>query len=640
MFLIVLQRANPLRIDKHLRVWLNQLLLLALGLMASAAQAQVPSAPYAAGDAANNRQPGVTRLSTTPGATPSPSSVPRNPGEPAKPAVDPLALVPEPPGEFESFVQKIAGLQIIKRLGFEFLASEARLHLGEISPLVPPDYIVSSGDEVLITIWGAVEADLQLLVDKAGRISIPRVGTVQVAGLRYQDLGEAITRRVGQTYKNFQVSASLGQLRGIRVFVTGFVPTPGAHLVSGLASLTTALIKAGGPSAAGSFRQIELRRGGKAIAKLDLYDLLLRGDRGSDPVLQPGDIVHVGAVGPQVGVIGSVNRPGVFELLTGETVSDVLLMAGGMSAIADRTRLTIERLSERSSTRIAQLALPGDERGRLASGDILRVLSAVDISLPSDRQSKRVRVEGEVNRPAEYLLPAGSTLADAIKMGGGLTGFAFLYATEFTRESVRLNQRQNYDRALRDLETDLARSSASQRTAGADEAAARSAQTTSANQLVERLKALQPTGRVVLQLAPGAQELPDIALEDGDRIFIPSTPSTVGVSGSVFNAASYLYSTNRTLDDYLQLAGGPTRGADEGSIFVVRANGTVLSRRQGKSGWFSRDDALAGSSAVPGDTIFVPEELNKTTFVQAAKDWTQILYNFGIGLAGIKSAVK
>jgi protein involved in polysaccharide export with SLBB domain len=144
----------------------------------------------------------------------------------------------------------------------------------------------------------------------------------------------------------------------------------------------------------------------------------------------------------------------------------------------------------------------------------------------------------------------------------------------------------------------------------------------------------------VLQLDAASRDLPDLALEDGDRIFVPGRPSTVGVFGSVFNAASYLYLPGRNLSEYLRLAGGPTKGADEGSLFVIRANGNVVSNRQGSSAWFRSSDTVEALLAQPGDTIFVPEEMNKSTFVQVAKDWTQILYQFGIGIAGIKSAIR
>ena len=118
---------------------------------------------------------------------------------------------------------------------------------------------------------------------------------------------------------------------------------------------------------------------------------------------------------------------------------------------------------------------------------------------------------------------------------------------------------------------------------------------------------------------------------------IPPQPSAVGVFGSVFNAGSYLFQNTRTLGEYVKLAGGPTKGADEASLFVVRANGQVVSSRQNKTGWFSSDSVTLGLRALPGDSVFVPEEMDKITVMQLAKDWTLIFYQLGLGAAGIKA---
>jgi protein involved in polysaccharide export with SLBB domain len=545
-------------------------------------------------------------------------------------------VAPYVPGEFERFVQRQAGTGVeVRRFGSDLFTGAPDVRAAELSPLAPADYVVAPGDELLVTLWGSVDADLRLLVDRSGRVSIPRVGTVQVSGVRYSELQGVISRRVAQVFKNFEASVSLGQLRGIRVFVTGFANRPGVYTVSSLSTVVAVLMRAGGPAPYGGFRAVELRRGAQTIASLDLYDLLLKGDRSGDQILQAGDVVHVGPVGIQVGLVGSVNKPSVVELRPGETVSDALRIAGGFSAVAVRTHLAVERLQERNAARVAQLDLPAGLGQPLSHGDVLRAFSAVDIAMPTKRQSKRVRVEGEVQRPAEYVLPEGSTVHDALRLAGGFTPAAFVFATEFTRMSVQATQQQNYDRALRDLETEMARSSTSQRVGGGDDVAALSARNAATNQFFERLRALRPSGRIVLQLDPVSRELPDLALEDGDRIYVPSRPTTVGVFGSVFNAATYLHLPDRHISDYIRLAGGPTKGADEGSVFMVRANGTVISGRQRRGGWFS-NDGLGDLPAEPGDTIFVPEELDKTTVVQHLKDWSQILSQFGLGLAAIK----
>ncbi len=544
--------------------------------------------------------------------------------------------------EFERFVSSMAGFTPagkpvqIRRFGSDFVQSgDNNPADAEPSPLVPSDYVIKPGDAMTVTLWGSVDAELDLTVDRSGRVSLPRVGSVVVAGTRFSEVTDVLRRRVAQTFRNFELSVSMGELRGVRVFVTGFVQRPGAYSVTSLSTLSQALLKAGGPSPAGTYRQIVLRRQGQSPNSFDLYDLLVKGDRQGDRVLQPDDVVHVGAVGPQVALIGSVNSPSIFEIKPGETVRDVLQMAGGLSPVADAKRLTLERLGERDKLRVVELALPDSDSRSLSQGDVLRAVSAVAAAGSQLRQNKRVRVEGEVAKPGMYVIPAGSTLADALNLAGGPTTAAYLFGSELERESVRIGQQENYERALRDIETEFARAAATQRTTNAEEAAAQGSRGTATSRLIERLRAVRPTGRVVLELTPESAELPPLLVEDGDRLYLPAKPNTVGVFGSVFSVGSYLHAGQRSLGDYLQLAGGPTRGADRDSIFVIRANGTVISESQ-SAGWFTAGK-LRGTPALPGDTLFVPEELNKTTFIQNVKDWTQILAQFGLGVAAFKT---
>jgi protein involved in polysaccharide export with SLBB domain len=311
-------------------------------------------------------------------------------------------------------------------------------------------------------------------------------------------------------------------------------------------------------------------------------------------------------------------------------------MAGGFTAVADRSRLAIERLDDRSKTRITQLSLPEDSAQVPGSGDVLRAFSAVDATQPVARQNKRVRIEGEVIKPGEYVLPPGVTTRMAVDLAGGLTPNAYVYGTEFTRESVRVAQQQSYDRALRDMETEFARASATQRAISADEAATFEQRSTATSRLIEKLRQVRPTGRIVLQMEPQASALPDLPIEDGDRVYVPARPTTVSVFGSVFNSGAFLLEPGKTLGDFMNLAGGPTRGSDPGSTFVLRPNGSVLSQLQ-RSSFFGLVGGVTKVKAEPGDTVFVPEMMNKTTWVQDLKEWTQILYQFGIGAAALKT---
>lgn len=622
-------------------------MFIALVAQMGAALGQTDAANSAAGSPLRLRQDSAPETTSREATSREPRTLPEaNVNERPLRSTDPMTTTPSQPqrtplpprSEFESFVQRNLGDTLATRIGVDWLTGLTTSDdSNDYSPLVPPDYIVRAGDELVVTFWGSVDADLRLQVDRSGRISIPRIGPVMVSGLRYGDLTETLRRRADMVFRNYEVSVSLGKLRGIRVFVTGFVKRPGAVVVNSLSTITLALSRAGGPSAAGSFRNVQLRRGRERAENFDLYDLLLRGDRSADRILQPDDVIHVGAVGEQVAIIGSVNRPSILELKAGEKLSDAMLMVGNLSAVADRSRVVIERLTDRNNRRIEEVALPAGGSQILNNGDVVRVFSVVDTTLSQYRQYKLVRIDGEVQRPGEFILPPASTLQDALAAAGGITPQAFIYGAEFTRESVRVKQQENYERALRDLQTEYTRAAVSSKISSGEDAAIASSRQSGSDRLIERLRAVKPSGRVILQVDPAAEALPSLVLEDGDRLTIPTRPNTVGVFGSVFNAGSYLFTEGREVSQMLALAGGPTRGADAGSVFVVRANGSVISARQSGSSWFGLGNRLTSLTALPGDTIFVPEELNRTTWIQDAKEWTQILYQLGFGAAALKT---
>jgi protein involved in polysaccharide export with SLBB domain len=374
---------------------------------------------------------------------------------------------------------------------------------------------------------------------------------------------------------------------------------------------------------------VSLRRGGREIYLFDRYSLLVQGQAGEDPMLLPADVIHIEPIGPQVAVLGAVNRPAVFETLPEQTLADALMLAGGFSAVADGDRVEVERRRGEPFARIVQMRWPDDAQQVLADGDLVRVPSRTQATRPTLLGAKRVRVEGEVLRPGDYVLAPTATLADAVAAAGGTTEAAFLFGTELRRERVRLLQEANYLRALEELEAEAARL-ATVRGSASDNSRV---QESALRELMARLRARRPEGRLVLDLTPAARELPALVLEDGDFVRVPPRSQSVGVFGTVFNAGSFVHDGELRLGDYVARAGGPTAAAEADSMFVVRANGSVLSARQG--GWWTGRSQFEGQPALPGDTVYVPERLDRVTFVQGAKDWTQILYQLGVGLAAL-----
>lgn len=535
-------------------------------------------------------------------------------------------------GEFERLATRANGGKALVRFGSQLRRDLRGPDQIEAPARVPATYVLQVGDEVTVNVWGSVDAEWRVRVDRAGRLTLPRVGPVVVAGAVSGELEGLLRARLNRVFKGFELSAAVTEISPLRVHVTGFVERPGDYIVPGLTTISRALSLAQGPSAGGSFRRVRLVRNNADVVTFDLYALLAKGSRRDDVLLQPDDVLHVEAAGPQVALYGSVNRAAVFEFLPGESVGDLLRFAGGFSSLADRTRLTLERLANRDGVGAVQVSLPADEGMRLVDGDMLQALSVTVAAVPSQLRNKRVRIEGEVLRPGEYLLPRGVTLAEAVQMAGGATESAFLFGAELKRERVRLTQEVNYERALKELEAEIGRNSRVRSSSVEKAAVDRAAED---RQLLERLRARRPEGRMVLDITPQSTQLPALELEDGDLVVLPPRGQSVGVFGSVYNTGSFVHDSKRDLGFYVQRAGGPTAGADHDSSFVVRANGSVVSARQ-NGGWssISRFESLP---ALPGDTLFVPEKPDRVSFVEGAKDWTQIFYQLGLGLLGLKA---
>jgi len=541
-----------------------------------------------------------------------------------QPALPALPL----PGEFERLATEANGGLPVRRYALPPRAMET-LSPSDMVARVPPHYVLQVGDEIAVTVWGSVDADWRVRIDRAGRAVLPRVGPLPLAGVPVAELDALVRKRLERVFRNFESSVAVTDVSPMRVQMTGFVERPGEIVVPGMTTISQALAAAQGPAAGGSWRRVRLVRNDRTESVFDLYALLAAGSRRDDRLLQPGDVLHVEPAGPQAALLGSVNRTAVYEFLPGETVADLLRLGGGLSTVADRSRLLVERLRDRIGQGAVQLELPRDGALPLQDGDIVRAISQVDSALPALPRNKRVRVDGEVLRPGEYLLPPQATLVDALQAAGGATASAFLFGTELRRESVRLVQEQNYERALQELESEVERSAGAR--AARDDAVGNDH---SGRQLLLRLRARRPEGRIVLDMRPDATALPALALEDQDQVRVPANSRSIGVFGSVYNTGSFVHEGGRRLGDYLQRAGGPTAGADYRSVFVVRANGSVVSARQG--GWWTGTTRFEGEQALPGDTVFVPEQTDRTTWVQGAKDWTQILYQFGLGIAGLR----
>jgi protein involved in polysaccharide export with SLBB domain len=409
------------------------------------------------------------------------------------------------------------------------------------------------------------------------------------------------------------------------VYVTGFANQPGAFTVNSLSTMVNAVIAAGGPSAGGSFRSIKLYRNGSEVRDFDLYDLLRRGDRSTDAILQNEDVIFISPVGNQVAVVGSVNEEAIYEAKPGESVNDIVRIAGGPTELADSSRVILYALDDKGTVGSREVAL-GDISGKLAAaGDIIQVLSQGSLFHPLERQSVVVRLEGEVNKPGNYFVPANTPLSQVVEQAGGLTSRAYVYGTRVTRVTVREQQRASYSEAINQLESMLAAAplSADQSISAGD----REVQMRAARELLNQMRANEPDGRLVLDLPYAATNLPgDLVLENNDRIVVPPRIDTVGVFGSVFRPASFRLGDGKArVRDYVERSGGTTRFADKRQIFLVRANGEVVSRKRG---------ALS-AEVRPGDVVFVPVKAQSVSTWAKIKDIVQVVFQLGLGAATV-----
>lgn len=289
---------------------------------------------------------------------------------------------------------------------------------------------------------------------------------------------------------------------------------------------------------------------------------------------------------------------------------------------------------------LARAVIDGDAQHNLAlqPGDIVTILSKKDLRVPQDRQTRLVRVEGEVAALGIYQVEAGETLPQLLGRLGGVTPNAYLYGAEFTRESVRQQQQKNLDTVIRKLEAQLQAESGRQI---ANVKAERDAQTQlmvqQQQQQLARMKTLKSNGRVSLELPPAnvaLAALPALPLEDGDAIHIPSRPGFVSAVGEIYNENAIIYRLGRTVGDVLKTA-GVSEGAELDNAFVLRADGSVKAARDSKN--LFRMSSFEDIELMPGDTVVVPAKLDRETgwtkFVTGLKDWTQILYQLGLGVA-------
>ena len=295
----------------------------------------------------------------------------------------------------------------------------------------PADYQIGPGDQIIIDVWGASEQNYQLQVSPEGAIIIPNIGPIYLNGLSVEKAESRIKSRLKNIYstlgQNTFAQVSLGQIRTVSVNVLGEVAQPGTYQVSSFTTAFNALYNAGGPTENGSFRNIGIYRSGKEVAVLDVYNFLVKGT-GQNIMLQDQDVVMVKPFEKRVAVRGEVKRPAYYEVLDGESLSDVVSFAGGFTGLAYKKSISLRRNLDNRKT-VVTVVEDRFSITELNDGDDL------EIGKIQNQFVNRVRVEGAVNHPGEFELKDGMTLQEAINYADGYRADAFLQRGVIIRQN-------------------------------------------------------------------------------------------------------------------------------------------------------------------------------------------------------------
>ena len=432
------------------------------------------------------------------------------------------------------------GVEGLKPFGYDLFSKAPSTFAPVTNVPVPSDYLVGAGDELDVQLYGNQNRSLRLVVGRDGRVSLPDIGPVNVSGQRFNSVKSAIEARVERQMIGVHASVSMGDTRSIRVFVLGEAKRPGSYTISGLGTVTSALFAAGGVRPIGSLRSIELKRQGELVRRLDLYDLLIRGDTVDDTKLLQGDVIFIPPVGTTVGVDGEVRRPAIYEIKGESTVTDLVQLAGGLTPDADRSAVMLTRIDDSQHRVVMPVDLSAGARTQaLRNGDLLQV-ARLRPTLDSG-----ILVQGHVFAPGAFAWHQGIRLTDLVRSVDALRANADIHYLLIRRETPP-------DRRISVLSADLA--------------AALAAPGSKAD------LDLMPRDRItVFDLESGRDRVIQPVLDELRLQSNAEQPSqVVHVDGRVRVPGEYPLEPGMTVSDLIRAGGGTTDSAYGGKAELVR----------------------------------------------------------------------
>jgi len=537
----------------------------------------------------------MNQLANTPQATPAAATAaPASPTTtPATALAAPSALVPSTP-TLPLPPQPVAGGPSI--------VFGSQLFSGRFSALsysgFNGDYQIMAGDRLLLRMWGAVTYEAYQNVDAQGNVFVPNVGPIKVQGVRNSELNREVETQVKRTFRaNVGVYASLDSAQPVKVFVTGFVRAPGMYAGLSSDSVLSYLDKSGGiDPERGSYLAVQVLRGGKLRATVNLYDFLLKG-RLEGVQFQDGDTVNVQARRYAILVTGEAQNPYTFEQSEPTVPASQLLTLAAPTAAA--THMSIVR---NTGVQLKSEYFPLSQLADVTvnSGDL------VTLSADKYPTTLLIRVNGAQMGERSVVMPNGATLKDLIaKLNPAPT--ANMAGLQLFRRSVQARQRVTLDISLRKLEA----AALTARSATSEEAALRQVESNMMMSFIDRARQVVPLGQVVLN---GTDQAEKMALEDGDTFNIPERSSLVLVSGEVLFPNAMLYNPNAAIDDYVVQAGGYTQKADTSRQLVMRVDGGV---------------APQGELPRPGDEIMILPKIDSKN-LEITRALSAIIYQIAV----------
>ena len=298
----------------------------------------------------------------------------------------------------------------LEPFGYDVFANAPQTFAPTMDIAIPSDYMVAPGDRISIQVFGKEVNELELEVNREGQIVFPKHGPFTVSGLSFREMKRLLTEKIKERVIGVDVVVGMASLRSMRIFVLGDAYKPGQYTLSSLSSITHAIFAAGGVSDIGSLRNIQLKRAGKTIKTLDLYDLLIHGDSSGDALLQSGDVVFINSVGRRVSIDGEVRRPAIYELKESDDFSDVAIMAGGLLPSAYAKSTIVERYNQNNLRSVVNVDFTNAKQRsqKVHAGDAIRVMKTADMF------SESVTLIGAITRPGKYQWHQKQTVIDLL----------------------------------------------------------------------------------------------------------------------------------------------------------------------------------------------------------------------------------